>query len=113
LMACRASEGLTNFSLLEWAYSHTHIALLNISLTAESDGSSAGRHWALRLSTVPPCQRQPSPALPRTAKEFEIGSPSVSSSIVTGPHCPRIPAYPSTSLSSTRSADRSPTSGGG
>jgi hypothetical protein len=53
------------------------------------------------------------PALARGAKEWELASPSLSSSIATGPHCPRIPAYRSTVRSSARSADRSPTSGGG
>jgi hypothetical protein len=38
---------------------------------------------------------------------------SLSSSIATGPHCPRISAHRSTVRSSTRSADRSPTPGGG
>jgi hypothetical protein len=53
------------------------------------------------------------PALARGAMEWELASPASSSSTATGPPYPRIPEHSSTGRSSTHSAARSPTSGGG
>jgi hypothetical protein len=53
------------------------------------------------------------PALARGATESEIPSPALSSSIATGPRCPRIPGHRSMDLSFIHSPGRSPNSGGG
>jgi hypothetical protein len=117
LMACWTSEGLVNFGSLAGAYSYARIASLTISITAGSTDRSPAE-------TEPQSCRRGFPlsqslrvlvllALARETKKWELPSPSLSYSIATGAHCPRIPAYRSTLRSATRSIDRSPTFGGG
>jgi hypothetical protein len=114
-LACWTSEGLVSFGSLAGAYWYACIASLTISITvtdrSPSETESEGCRPGLPLSQS--LRELVLPALARRAKEWELASPSLSSSIATGPHCPRIPAHRSTVRSATRTVDRSPPSGGG
>lgn len=108
LMTSRVSKGLVNFDLLAGASSYARIASLTISVTANDNGSFTGWSWAsvisARFYALLEWAEQVFPAQARRTNVLEFALSSSSSSLSTGPHCSRIPAYWSIVCASTRSA---------
>jgi hypothetical protein len=117
LMACRTSERLVNFGLLTGAHSCARIASLTISITARSDGSCTGWNWDSRLSArASAFSKSDRASPPSTCKGGDGVRNRIAVFVIFYSvwfSQSSIPACHPTVHSSTWSADKSPTFGGG